>query len=52
MTERSRSLREAAVKAVARLLRIEIGIYDWSKEPSKLPSVISDYDLPKQQAAI
>lgn len=51
MNKQSRPLREAIVSAVAKLLGIEIGIYDWSKEPSQLPCLISDYDQPKERDA-
>ncbi len=34
------------VRLVAKLLGVEIGIYDWSKKPSTPAGVISDCDQP------
>jgi hypothetical protein len=34
------------IKAIAKLLKVDIGVYDWTKEPPLLPSLISGDDLP------
>jgi hypothetical protein len=52
MSKLTRSIREATVKIVASLLRIEIGIYDWSKTPRSLEDPIKADDLRRPQGAI